>query len=318
MALEHLLHPSNIVCKERNNNAAKITLEPLERGFGHTLGFALKEVMLSSLQGAAITKIKIDNGVSEYDAEVAAKESVAELLLNMQVIELRLTDGTKSGTIMLEASGKAKSIYAADLIVSDNVEILNPDAFICDYKGKQPLQIEALVEAGKGYVATEEHFSNDYFLLDSSFSPVSSFSYTVENARVAQRTDLDKLVLDIKTDGSLSPTEALSLSAQAIRTQMVSMINEDEIVERMHVEETPQIDPFLLKTVDELDLTVRSANCLKSENLRYIGELVQKTETELMKTPNFGKKSLNEIRQKLTEFGYSLGTVVDNWPKDLI
>ncbi len=318
MALEHLLHPTNINCQDKNNKNSKIILEPLERGFGYTLGFALKQIMLQGLSGSALAKVKINNGVDDETAKLACHESLPELLLNLQAVEFKLDEGVTEGSLSIELSGKSGEVYAGDLTVSEGVEVLNPEVFICAYEGKEKLSIDALIESGSGYRATEKTFDDGYFLLDASFSPVVSFNYNVENARVAQKTDLDKLVLDVQTDGSLSPSEALSQAAQKIQTQMSEIVDEDELAERMHVEEEPQIDPFLLKTVEELDLTVRSANCLKSENLRYIGELVQKTESELMKTPNFGKKSLTEIKEKLSSYGYSLGTIVDDWPKDLL
>ena len=318
MALEQLLHPTSINSNEKNDRQAKITLEPLERGFGYTLGFALKEIMLKSLAGSALTQVKINDGVSDYDAQVAAQEGVAEIILNLQSIDFKLSDDVESASISLSLTGKAREVYAADLTLSDGVEVLNPDVFICHYKGKTTLKIEGTIELGVGYVAAQSAHENGYFKLDASFSPVVSFSYNVENARVAQKTDLDKLILDIQTDGSVKPAEALTVCAQKIQKQMSSIVDEEALEERLYVEEEPQIDPFLLKTVEELDLTVRSANCLKSENLRYIGELVQRTESELMKTPNFGKKSLNEIKEKLSSFGYSLGTIVDHWPRDMM
>ncbi|WP_116964392.1 DNA-directed RNA polymerase subunit alpha [Fastidiosibacter lacustris] len=317
MALEHLLHPTTVNNQERIGNQAKITLEPLERGFGHTLGFSLKQIMLHVLSGASLTKVKFNDGVNS-EVKLATTESVEELLLNLQIIKFKLDSAHTTGNISIKLSGKAREVYAADLTLSEGVEILNPDVLICQYVGKDKLSIEGWIESGAGYKPANQNFIDGYFMLDASFSPVVSLNYNVENARVAQRTDLDKLILDVQTDGSLTPSEALSLAAQKIQSQMSRIVDEEALAERLHIEEEPKIDPFLLKTVEELDLTVRSANCLKSENIRYIGELVQRTESELMKTPNFGRKSLNEIKEKLSSYGYSLGTIVGDWSRDLI
>ena len=317
MALEHLLHPTTVNNQERSDKEAKIILEPLERGFGYTLGFSLKQILANSLSGAALTKVKFNDG-ADQTVKLPTTETLEEILLNLQSIELKFTDEHQVGNISLKLSGKAKEIYAADLTLSEGMEVLNSDLYICHYEGKEKLTIEGGIEFGVGYQEADESFAEGWFLLDASYSPIVSFSYNVENARVAQKTDLDKLILEIRTDGSLTPSEALSMAAQKIQTQMSNIVDEEELAERLHVEEEPQIDPFLLKTVEELDLTVRSANCLKSENIRYVGELVQRTESELMKTPNFGRKSLNEIKEKLVSYGYPLGTIVDDWPKELL
>lgn len=317
MALEHLLHPTTVNNLEKNDKEAKIIMEPLERGFGYTLGFSLKQILANALAGAALTRVKFNDG-DDLSTKLPTTETLEEMLLNLQAIEFKLSPEHKAGEITIKLSGKAKEIYAADLTVSEGLEILNPDVYICQYEGKEKLSIHGQIDLGVGYVAAEQGFADGWFMLDASYSPIVSCAYNVENARVAQKTDLDKLILEIKTDGSLTPSEALSLAAQKIQTQMSNIVDEDELAERLYVEEEPQIDPFLLKTVEELDLTVRSANCLKSENIRYIGELVQRTESELMKTPNLGRKSLNEIKEKLSSSGYSLGTIVDDWPKELI
>ncbi|WP_395946979.1 DNA-directed RNA polymerase subunit alpha [Caedibacter taeniospiralis] len=317
MALEHLLHPTTVNNFEKNDREAKIILEPLERGFGYTLGFSLKQILANTLSGAALTKVKFNDGADAL-AKLATSETLEEILLNLQSVEFNLAAEYKKATISLKISGKSKEIYAADLTLSEGLGVLNPDLYICRYEGKEKVTIEGEVDVGVGYQAAKEGFVDGWFMLDASYSPIVSFSYSVENARVAQKTDLDKLILTIQTDGSLTPSEALSLGAQKLQMQMANMIDEEALAERLYVEEEPKIDPFLLKTVEELDLTVRSANCLKSEHIRYIGELVQCTESELMKTPNFGRKSLNEIKEKLSSYGYSLGTIVADWPKDLI
>lgn len=314
MTLEHLLQPTSIHCQDSDNNQLKVTLEPLERGFGYTLGFALKEVMLQGLSGAALTRVKIDDGLGDYEAELPCAESVSELLLNLQALQFKLNDEVMQKTLTIAISGKRREIYARDFDMPEGVELLNPETLICHYQGKKKLTLQADIQQGIGYQAADVAFDAGYFMLDASFSPVLSCNYNVENARVGQNTDLDKLILDVKTDGSVSPAEAFTATARKIQQPMSGIVDEDEIAIRMPVEESNEIDPFLLKRVEELDLTVRSANCLKSEKLSYIGELIQKKESELMKTPNFGRKSLLEIKEKLALYDYSLGTVVENWP----
>lgn len=318
MQLQHLLQPENIITKEENDQHAKIILEPLERGFGYTLGFVLKQIMLTALPGVAATKVKINGGKCTSDADViAAQESIAELLLNIQSMRFDLASEVNVGTVSFSFSGKAKSVNSDEAEFSDGVTLISQPAHFCHYLGKEKLTIEFEVERGLGYRPVNAVFQDGYFMLDASFSPVMDFEYSVENARVGQRTDLDKLILKVETDGSVAPTQALSIAAQKIQSQLKHIVDIEAIEERMSVQEAPQIDSYLLRSVEELDLTVRSANCLKSENIRYIGELVRKTESELLKTPNFGKKSLNEIKEKLSEAGYSLGTVVDNWPENI-
>lgn len=318
MQLQHLLQPENIITKEDNDTHAKIILEPLERGFGYTLGFALKQIMLTALPGIAVTKIKINGGKTTSDADViATQESIAEIMLNVQLMRFDLAEGVEKGTVSFTLSGKAKQVNTDEGEFSDGVSLISQPAILCHYQGKDKVSIEIVVERGLGYRPVDEVFAEGYFMLDASFSPVMDFDYSVENARVGQRTDLDRLILKVETDGSISPTTALSLAAQKIQSQLKNIVDIQAIEERMSVQEAPQIDPYLLRSVEELDLTVRSANCLKSENIRYIGELVRKTESELLKTPNFGKKSLNEIKEKLSEAGYSLGTVIENWPENI-
>jgi DNA-directed RNA polymerase subunit alpha len=315
MTLEPLLYPTNIDCQDKSNSA-KITFEPLERGFGYTLGFALKETMLKRLSGSALSKVRINNETSGT-LVTTCHGSLEEILLNLQTIVFQLDKGATEASLSVEISSKHRKVYSGDLKLTGAVKILDQEILICNYKGTDKLSISGVIESGIGYRATEKTFEDQHFLLDAPFSPVISCNYTVENARVAQKTDLDKLVLEIKTNGNISPSEALRKSAKKVQSQISEMVNKTELDERKHVEEKPPINPFLLKTVEELDLTVRSANCLKSENLHYIGELVQKTESQLMKTSNFGKKSLTEIKEKLSSYGYSLGTVLKDWPKQL-
>ncbi|TNF69702.1 MAG: DNA-directed RNA polymerase subunit alpha [Gammaproteobacteria bacterium] len=313
----HLLHPTQIDTKEKNDHTCRITLEPFERGFGYTLGYALRQTMLFALSGCSLTHVKV-NDITDLNQEFkATQEPLDEVLLNIKGLLITLEEGLNEATIAFSKSTKkGVLITGADFNLPEGVNLLNPDHEIATLKANESLKIEAKVMRGRGYYEPEENNVDGYFHLDSTFSPVLRCNYSIENARVEQRTDLDKLIFDITTDGSLSPTDALSQSANMLRNQMGNLIDEEAIQARIVVEEKPEIDPFLLRSVEDLDLTVRSANCLKSENLRYIGELVQRTESSLLKTPNFGKKSLNEIKSKLTEYGYSLGMVVPNWSLD--
>ena len=319
MTLKHLLHPTNINCQDQGPNQLRVTLEPLERGFGYTLGFIIQEFMLKGLTGYALTKVKINNAIiSKYETELPCIESITEILLNLQGLKFKFTDESiEEGTIMLSVLGKNRKISGCDIIPSEGIQIINPETPIFHYKGKKRLTLQGNIEKGIGYKASKSDFDSGYFMFDASFSPVISCNYNVENARVGQNTDLDKLIIELTTDGSISPIDALSITALKIQQPISAMINEKEIAARVPIEEPAKIDPFLLKPVEELDLTVRSANCLKSEKLSYIGELIQKTESELMKTPNFGRKSLLEIKEKLASYNYSLGTAVENWPKIL-
>lgn len=316
--LEHLLTPSQIDTKEKAGNTSRITLEPFERGYGYTLGYALRQTMLFSLSGCSLTHIKINDTKDLNDKFDSTEEALDEVLLNSKGLLFTLDEELNEADITLTVKSAKKDtvITGNDFDLPEGVYLLNPSHKIANLKSGKNLSIAAKITRGRGYYAPKDNNVDGFFQLDSTFSPVLRCNYSVENARVEQRTDLDKLIFDITTDGSMSPNEALSLSANMLRNQMSNLVDEDAVAARMVVEEKPEVDPFLLRSVEDLDLTVRSANCLKSENLRYIGELVQRTESSLLKTPNFGKKSLNEIKAKLTEFGYSLGMVVPNWSVD--
>ena len=317
MKLENLLYPTNIHCKNINDTTIKVSLEPLERGFGYTLGFSFKKVMLQGLSGAALTKVKINDGISNHKVKLPCLESISELLLNLQSLQLKLDNEVMKESFTISISGKCRDIYAYDLDIPNSIEILNPQILICHYQGKQKFMLQLEVQEGIGYQDAEVAFNDGFYLLDVLFSPVIFCNYNVENARVGQNTDLDRLIFDVKTNGAITPIDAFNQAAHKIQKSMSGIVDENEIVKRIPVEEQNEIDPFLLKRVEELDLTVRSANCLKSENLDYIGELVQKKESDLMRTPNFGKKSLLEIKEKLALYKYSLGTTIKNWTKTL-
>lgn len=321
MELESLLFPKNIQTKELKANHASFSLDPLERGYGYTLGYALKQIALFSLSGQSITQVKIEGIKTRSDLIPSIEESLDELLLNIKGLLFSTKEGVETGTLTLEYKGSTKkSIVGGDFTLSSGLQLLNPEheiaTFVASGKDKT-LNITATVETGTGYLEPEKDITDGIFHLDASFSPVLYCNYNVQKARVKQNTDLDKLVLEIMTNGSLSPSLAISQAAQLLQSQMTDIIDASTIKNIPKIEPQNSINPFFLKRVEELELTVRSANCLKAENIRYIGELLQKTESSLLRTPNFGKKSLNEIKAKLESLDYSLGTIIENWPEDL-
>src|SRR6478736_3073040 len=300
-------------------NRAKVIVEPLERGFGHTLGNALRRVLLSSIPGAAITEVEIDGVLHEYTTLEGLQEDVIEVLLNFKDVAIRMHNLDET---MLTLSKKGKGVVtAADIKVDHNVEIINPDHVICHLTKDIALNMRLKVARGVGYQPAtsrrrpdEESRPIGRLQLDASFSPVRRVTYAVDSARVEQRTDLDKLVLDIETNGTIDAEEAIRRAGSILKDQLsvfVDLQGEDEAVSKVA---EMQFDPLLLRPVDELELTVRSANCLKAENIHYIGDLVQRTEVELLRTPNLGKKSLTEIKEVLQGHGLMLGMRLDGWP----
>jgi DNA-directed RNA polymerase subunit alpha len=296
----------------------KFSCEPLERGFGTTLGNALRRVLLSSLRGAAITGVRIKDVHHEFSAIPGVLEDVTEILLNLKQVRLKmLVDGTKNLT--LEARGERR-VTASDIKTDGTLEILNPDQHIANLSPDGQLSMELIVKSGKGYVPgegeKEETQPIGFINLDASFSPIRKVNYVVTQARVGQRTDYDKLTLEVWTDGSLTPEDAVAYAAKILKDQLTLFINfeeEPERIEERPSEEAPILNENLYRGVNELELSVRAANCLRNANIRYIGELVQKTEQEMLKTKNFGRKSLNEIKDILTEMGLSLGMKLDNF-----
>ncbi|MFZ5451758.1 MAG: DNA-directed RNA polymerase subunit alpha [Thermodesulfobacteriota bacterium] len=296
----------------------KFACEPLERGFGTTLGNALRRVLLSSLRGAAITAVRIKDVYHEFSALPGVFEDVTEILLNLKQVRLKLlADGAKN--LRLEARGKGE-VKAGDIITDGTVEILNPEHHIANLSADGELSLEMTVKTGKGYVPGEAHKEEDqpvgYIPLDASFSPIRKVNYVVTQARVGQRTDYDKLTLEVWTDGSITPENAVAYGAKILKEQLSLFINfeeEAEGVEERPMEETPALNENLYRSVNELELSVRAANCLRNANIRFIGELVQKTEQEMLKTKNFGRKSLNEIKEILTEMGLHLGMKLENF-----
>jgi DNA-directed RNA polymerase subunit alpha len=311
------LKPRLVDVRTLSDTHAKITLEPLERGFGHTLGNALRRILLSSMPGCAITEVKIEGVLHEYSSIEGIQEDVIEILLNLKSVALRM-HGRPEATLKLSKHGIGP-VTAGDITLDHDIEVVDPDQPICTLTKDGSIEMELKVIMGRGYqpVAVrkeEESRSIGSMQIDASYSPVHRVSYTVDNARVEQRTDLDKLILDIETNGSIDPEEAVRRAANILQDQIsifVDLESPDAVVEE---QAEPEMDPILLRPVDDLELTVRSANCLKAENIFYIGDLIQRTEFELLKTPNLGKKSLTEIKDILAQHSLSLGMKLENWP----
>ena len=320
-----LLTPRQIQVQEVAPGRSKIILEPLERGYGHTLGNALRRILLSSMPGCAVIEVKIEGVSHEYSEIEGVKEDVIEILLNMKKLAVALEGRDGVATIRLNHSGEGV-VTAADFELPQNVSIANPTQHIATVSARGSLQIEARVSRGIGYEPASEREDDEetrsigMLRLDATYSPVRRVSYVVESARVEQRTDLDKLVLEIETNGSIGPEEAVRSSAKILMDQLSSFAQLDGGAGGSEGgliggdSSGASFDPILLRPVDELELTVRSANCLKAENIYYIGDLIQRTENELLKTPNLGRKSLNEIKEVLASRGLTLGMKLDNWP----
>lgn len=311
------LKPRLVDVQAVSNTRAKVTLEPLERGFGHTLGNALRRILLSSMPGCAITEVKIDGVLHEYSAIEGVQEDVIEILMNLKTLALRM-HGRDEVVLNLSKSGPGP-VTAADITLEHDVEVVNPDHLIATLTKGTSLDMQLTATRGRGYVPvvagdSEEGKSIGVMQLDASYSPIRRVAYDVENARVEQRTDLDKLVLDIETNGAIDPEEAIRRAANILQDQISVFVDLKSEEGAKEEKAEPQMDPLLLRPVDDLELTVRSANCLKAENIFYIGDLIQRTENELLKTPNLGKKSLTEIKDVLAQHGLSLGMRLENWP----
>ena len=297
---------------------AKVTMEPFERGYGHTLGNAIRRVLLSSMPGFAPTEVQIGGVVHEYSALDGVEEDVVDILLNLKGIVLKLHNATEA-VLILKKNGEGVAT-AGDIEVGHDVEIINPEHVIAHLTASGKVDMQIKIEMGRGYVpgtareADKTSSTVGGIFLDASFSPVRRVSYLVESARVEQRTDLDKLVMDIETNGVVDPEEAIRYAARVLVEQLSVFADLKGTPLPVEQPEAPQIDPRLLRPVDDLELTVRSANCLKAENIYYIGDLIQRTENELLKTPNLGRKSLNEIKEVLVSRGLSLGMELENWP----
>lgn len=313
MALSELLTPRLVKIQEIGLNMSRVTLEPLERGFGYTLGTALRRVLLSSIEGAAVTECEIDGVLHEYSAIEGVSEDVIDVLLNLKGLALILHEGERAE--MRLSVSKAGAVKAGQFKASASIEICNPEHIVAHLTQDVPFNMTVVVEKGRGYqVAAQENNATPNILrIDASFSPIKRIAYRVEAARVEQHTDLDKLVIDIESNGTIDPEQAIRQAATILHKQIAVFVNlESTEIEAEAVEEA-QVDPVLLRPVDDLELTVRSANCLKAENINNIGDLVRRTEVELLKTPNLGKKSLNEIKEVLAAHGLELGMDLDNW-----
>jgi len=318
-AATEFLKPRVVDVQAVSDRHARITLEPLERGFGHTLGNALRRIMLSSIPGCAVTEVEISGVLHEYTTIEGVQEDVIDILLNLKNLAVRMA-GRNEATLTLKKKG-AGVVRAGDIELVGDVEIVNPDLVIAHLTEAGELNMTMKVELGRGYQPAavrsgtqETGRSIGRLLLDASFSPIKRVSYVVDTARVEQRTDLDKLIIDLETNGSVEPEETIRRAAAILKDQLAIFVDLESTVEEVQVAREEEIDPILLRPVDDLELTVRSANCLKAENIFYIGDLIQRTEVELLKTPNLGKKSLTEIKDVLASHGLSLGLRLDNWP----
>lgn len=314
-----LLKPRNIQVKEQGNNTSRITLEPLERGFGHTLGNALRRILLSSISGCAVTEIQIKGVTHEYSAIPGVKEDVVDILLNLKKLAVRLNEKDEV-TLDLKKQGPCV-LTAADIKLDHDTEIVDPDHVIATLTSEVDFEMTLKIERGRGYQPVSARRGPDSpemplgtLELDASFSPINRVSYDVDTARHDQRADMDKLIIELETDGSVDPEETISNAATILHEQLAVFFDLTVIETVPDLPPEPEIDPILLRPVDDLELTVRSANCLKAEQVYYIGDLVQKTESELLKTPNLGKKSLTEIKDVLASHGLTLGSRLDNWP----
>ncbi len=322
LATEFLV-PRNIQVQEFNSCHSKVILEPLERGFGHTLGNALRRILLSSMPGCAVVEVEIKGVLHEYSTIEGVQEDVIDILLNLKNLAVRLV-GRDEVTLSLSKQGQGV-VTAADIVLEHDVEIINPELVIAHLTEQGSLQMNIKIQRGRGYspanlrkMIVEEGEEESKVIgrlqVDASFSPVSRVAYQVESARVEQRTNLDKLIIELETNGTIDPEEAIRRSATIMQQQLAYFVELKSSQEHKYEAEEQAIDPILLRPVDDLELTVRSANCLKAENIYFIGDLVQRSEVELLKTPNLGKKSLTEIKDVLASKGLSLGTKLESWP----
>lgn len=318
-----LLRPQLVEVVSQTANHSRIVIEPLEKGFGHSLGNALRRVMLSSIPGCAVTEVEIDGVLHEYTTMEGVHEDVIDILLNLKKLAVILHSKDEV-TLNLSKSGPGV-VTAADIEVPHDVEIVNGDLVIANLTQEGNINIKLKVERGRGYVPANvrkesmENIPVGALMVDAAFSPVTKVAYSVESTRVEQRTNLDKLVIELETNGTVDPEATIKLAATILHDQLSVFVDFEKVKEQVveePAEEEPDFDPILLRPVDDLELTVRSANCLKAENIFYIGDLIQRTEVELLKTPNLGKKSLTEIKDILAIKGLSLGMRLENWPPE--
>lgn len=312
------LKPRLIDVQPVSATQARVTMEPFERGYAHTLGNALRRILLSSMPGAAVVDVEIDGVEHEYSAIEGVQEDVIEILLNLKGLAVKLHEQHEA-VLNLDVKGPAV-VTAGDLGIPHNVEVINKDHVIATLGNNAHLKMKLRVARGRGYEPADSRYDDEEtrpigrLLLDASFSPIRRVAYVVENARVEQRTDLDKLVIDLETNGTIEAEEAIRRAATVLQQQISVFVDLEADSPSVAPQQGSDVDPILLRPVDDLELTVRSANCLKAENIYYIGDLVQRTEVDLLKTPNLGKKSLTEIKDVLASKGLSLGMRLDNWP----
>lgn len=318
MSYTNLLKPRIIDVQRISPTQARVVMEPFERGYGHTLGNALRRILLSSMPGFAVTEVKIAGVLHEYSSIDGVQEDVVEILLNLKGIVLKLHN-IREATLHLKKSG-AGVVTAADIETNADTEVINPGHVIAHLTAGGKLEIEIKVEQGRGYVSAISRQqpghtrSVGHIALDASFSPITRVSYSVESARVEQRTDLDKLIMDIETNSAIDPEESIRYAARILVDQFSVFAALEGTPAPVEKPQAPKVDPMLLRPVDDLELTPRSSNCLKAQSIHYIGDLIQHNEADLLRTPNLGRKSLNEIKQVLAEHGLSLGMKLENWP----
>ncbi|MBB72216.1 MAG: DNA-directed RNA polymerase subunit alpha [Legionellales bacterium] len=324
-AVTEFLTPQNIDVDVLDKHRSRVTLQPLERGFGHTLGNALRRILLSSMPGAAITDVQIDGVLHEYSTKDGVQEDIIDILLNLKGVAFILHERDE---VNLRLSKKGPGpVTAADFQLEHDVEVANPDYQIATLDTNGTLDMVVTVKRGRGYQPVAQRYSADeedeesgsdrpigHLQLDATFSPVNRVSYVVESARVEQRTNMDKLVIELETDGTLDPEDAIRRSATILQQQLAAFVDLKQGMSGQQESQEEQIDPALLRPIEDLELTVRSTNCLKAENIYYVGDLIQRSENELLKTPNLGKKSLTEIKTVLASQSLSLGTRLENWP----
>ena len=321
---QELIKPTklDIVSGSDNARVASVVAEPLERGYGLTLGNALRRVLLSSLQGAAVTAIQIDGVLHEFSSVPGVREDITDFVLNVKEIALKMnSEGPKRLTLTKQGPG---AVFAGDIKVTGDIEVLNPELVICHLDDGAEINVEFTVNTGKGYVPADRNRPDDapigFVPVDALFSPVRRVSYKVDATRAGESLDKDKLTLQVETNGAISPEDAVAYAARILQDQLTVFVNFEEPSKEKAQDSVPELafNPALLKKVDELELSVRSANCLKNDNIVYIGDLIQKTEAEMLRTPNFGRKSLNEIKEVLAQMGLHLGMDVANWPPENI
>ena len=311
-----LLVPTEIQVENVSDTVSKVTLEPLERGFGHTLGNAFRSILLSSMPGAAVTDVVIDGISHEYSTIEGVREDVIDILLNLKDMPVKLIEGNEA-ELKLSVDGPCE-VTSSSFEAPGNVELTDADHHVVSLVDKIKLNMSVFVRTGRGYepadIRDDENNTVGGLKVDASFSPVKRVSYSVENARFEKRTDLDKLILELETDGTIDAKMAIEHSATIMQQQLAAFVDLEAIAEQEAKKEQNDFDPLLLRSIEELELTVRSTNCLKAESIFLIGDLIQRSEFDLLKTPNLGKKSLNEIKDVLASKGLSLGMVLDNWP----